>query len=212
MALAEQWSRIESGLQEAWADVRLCLTVDGDTQCDRAAALLGPFSPGRCGAGLRLTCSRRGGPGPQALRRCLRMLDAEGIGGTLELLAAVEATPVVETPRRTLVEAWDAEVGALPADWSDVYAEIELASSDCLDRTALLCAPLNPYRKPGTPGFRFRCASSFGYGASERMVRRCLGRVDEDRIAGEVRILRSLSDTKPVGAQGPVWLVGGKVV
>ena len=28
----------------------------------------------------------------------------------------------------------------------------------------------------------------------------------------EVRILRVLSDTKPVATQGPVWYVGGKVV
>jgi hypothetical protein len=27
-----------------------------------------------------------------------------------------------------------------------------------------------------------------------------------------LRILRVLSDTKPVGTQGPVWYVGGKVV
>ena len=44
------------------------------------------------------------------------------------------------------------------------------------------------------------------------MVGRCLTRLDEQGIPGEVTILRSLSDTKPVGTQGPVWYVGGKVV
>ena len=44
------------------------------------------------------------------------------------------------------------------------------------------------------------------------MVRRCLERVDERQIPGEVRILRALSDTRPVATQGPVWYVGGKVV
>jgi hypothetical protein len=44
------------------------------------------------------------------------------------------------------------------------------------------------------------------------MVRRCLSRLGEQEIPGEVRILRSLSDTNPVGTQGPVWYVGGKVV
>jgi hypothetical protein len=44
------------------------------------------------------------------------------------------------------------------------------------------------------------------------MVRRCLERLDERGLPGTVRILRALSDSKPVGTQGPVWYVGGKVV
>jgi len=44
------------------------------------------------------------------------------------------------------------------------------------------------------------------------MVRRCLQRLDERGIPGELRILRVLSDSKPVSTQGPVWYVGGKVV
>ena len=44
------------------------------------------------------------------------------------------------------------------------------------------------------------------------MVRRSLARLDERDIPAEVRILRVLSDTKPVGTQGPVWYVGGKAV
>ncbi len=44
------------------------------------------------------------------------------------------------------------------------------------------------------------------------MAHRCLERLDEEGITGEVRILRALSDTKPVATQGPVWYVGGKAV
>jgi hypothetical protein len=44
------------------------------------------------------------------------------------------------------------------------------------------------------------------------MVRRCLARLDEEGIPGEVRIVLALSDTHPVGTQGPVWYVGGKAV
>jgi len=44
------------------------------------------------------------------------------------------------------------------------------------------------------------------------MVERCLQRLDERDIPADVRVLRALSDTKPVGTQGPVWYVGGKVV
>ena len=73
-------------------------------------------------------------------------------------------------------------------------------------------APLNPARYGDTPGFRFRCARRFGYGASPAMVRRCLARLDERGIPGELHILHALSDTKPVGTQGPVWYVGGKAV
>ena len=44
------------------------------------------------------------------------------------------------------------------------------------------------------------------------MTRRCLARLDERGIGGTLSILRVLSDSKPVGTQGPVWYVGGKVV
>ena len=61
-------------------------------------------------------------------------------------------------------------------------------------------------------GFDFRVAHKLGYGASPGMVRRCLERLDEERITGEVRILRSLADTEPVETQGPVWYIGGRSV
>ena len=64
----------------------------------------------------------------------------------------------------------------------------------------------------GRPGFRFRVAQTFGYGAAPQMVRRCLERLDEGGIRGEVRVLHALSDTKPWSTQGPVWYVGGKPV
>jgi hypothetical protein len=44
------------------------------------------------------------------------------------------------------------------------------------------------------------------------MATRCSERCDEEGITGEVEILRVLSDTNPVGTQGPVWLVGGRAV
>ena len=44
------------------------------------------------------------------------------------------------------------------------------------------------------------------------MAARCLERCDEEKITGELEILRVLSDTHPVGTQGPVWLVGGRSV
>ena len=44
------------------------------------------------------------------------------------------------------------------------------------------------------------------------MARRCLERLDEEEIGGELEILRVLSDTDAVATQGPVWRVGGKAV
>jgi hypothetical protein len=96
----------------------------------------------------------------------------------------------------------------LPGDWSDLLVELELDSSADVDRGAVLCAPLNPIQSTTKPGFRFRCASSRGYGASAGMVARCLGRLDDDGILGRVRIARVLSDVHPVGTQGAVFTIG----
>ena len=105
------------------------------------------------------------------------------------------------------------KLATLPSDWSDVLGELELTSSDHIERAALLTAPMNPLQAgTGKPAFRFRVASHFGYGAAPELVRRLLERLDEAGIPGHVRILRALSDTHPVGTQGPVWHVGGRHV
>jgi hypothetical protein len=44
------------------------------------------------------------------------------------------------------------------------------------------------------------------------MVWRCLARLDEEGIPGQLRVVLALSDTRPVGTQGPVWYVGGRAV
>jgi hypothetical protein len=216
MRLAEQWSQIVRDLPQDWADARVAFTPEDPRQLERAATILAPLTPGRAGGSLRLVCARRGvGPSPQAVSRALQRLDSERIRGTLELLAsserAVEAV-MTDTARPSLAAAWDAEQGALPADWSDVHAELGLRSTDHLERAALLLAPLNPTRFDDRPAFRFRVASRFGYGASPGMTRRCLERLDEEGILGRVRILRALSDVRPVATQGAVWYVGGKAV
>jgi hypothetical protein len=213
MGLVEQWNRVESGLDPRWGDARLVFTVDDESRAERAAALLGPASPGRSGRTIRFFVSRGGvGIGPEAARRFLGRIDDEGIDGTLELVSSDEAPPEPAISRPSLAAEWDAALVMLPSDWSDLLCEIELTSSDHFDPAALLLAPLNPLHGEGVPGFRFRVAHSFGYGASSGMVRRCLERLDEASIPGEVRILRVMSDTHPVGTQGPVWYVGGKAV
>jgi hypothetical protein len=211
--LAEQWDTIEQGLDPRWSDARLDLRVDDPARRNRAASLLAPAGPGSIGASIRFYSARRGtGVGPEAIRRMLHRIDGEGIRGTLALVASDEAPPEPVISRTSLAAEWDAAVQVLPADWSDLLCELELTSTDHVDRGALLLAPLNPLQGTGRPGFTFRCAHSFGYGASAGMVRRCLARLDEEHIPGEVRVVRALSDTNPVGTQGPVWYVGGKAV
>jgi len=213
MALADQWNEIERGLDPRWSDARLALTVDDDAQRERAAALLGPAGPGRAGRTLRFFTARRGaGVGPEAVRRMLRRIDREGIRGNLELISSGEAPAEEAIVRPSLAAEWDAALAALPADWSDAVAEVELTSTDHIEHAALLLAPLNPLQRTGAPGFQFRSASTYGYGASAGMVRRCLARLDEAGIPGHLRLVRSLSDTHPVATQGPVWYVGGKTV
>jgi len=213
MRLAEQWNGIESRLDPRWNEARLALAVDDETRAERAAALLGPAAPGRSSATIRFNATRGGdGVGPEAVRRLLRRLDDEGIGGTLALVSASDATPVRTLARITLAGEWDVALAQLPADWSDLLCEVELTSSDHLDPAALEIGPLNPLSVDGKLGFQFRVASTFGYGASAGMVRRCLARLDDAGIPGDVRVLRVLSDTHPVGTQGPVWYVGGRAI
>jgi hypothetical protein len=200
VSLVDEWREIQGQLPPGWGDVRLRLTVPDEGDCDRAAALLGPTNPGRRGKVISFF----------TVRRLLARLDREGIDAELELVGVGAARAAEVEQQRSLATSWDEELSRLPTDWSDLYAEVELASSDHLERAALLLAPLNPARFGGTPGFRFRVARSFGYGASSEMTRRCLERLDADVIRGTLRILWALSDTRPAQTQGPVWYVGGK--
>ena len=212
MGLVEDWRRIERDLPVDWADARLTLEITDRERLDRAAALLGPANPGRRPGELRFSARRGGGIGPDAVTRLLGRLEEERIGGTLRLRETTASLPVEAEIAISLVSGWDAAIATLPPDWSDLYCELELTSSDYLQRGALLLAPINPARIAGRSMFRFRVAHRFGYGASEPMTRRCLARADEEGITGRVSILRALSDTHNVDTQGPVWYVEGKAV
>ncbi len=215
LGLVDDFDRLERSLPADWAEARLQLTVADDARCDRAAALLGPANPGRRGKAIRLTVTRRGGGlAPDAVRRLLRRLDAERIAGTLEVVGTTAAAQPAEAQRRhqPLRQQWERALAELPADWSDVYAEVRFTSTDYVERAALLLAPCNPARYGGQHALRFRCARAFGYGVAPEMAARCLERCDEEASTGEVEILRALSDTYPVATQGPVWYVGGRAV
>ena len=212
MKLDEQWREIEGGLPEDWSSIQLSVTISEDERADRTALILAPFTPGRIGSRFRFAVRRDQDPS-----RVVRRLDREDIRGLLELVGSEAAAPARPKSRpaervRPLVEQWDALAGRLPADWSDVYAEVELDSTDFLQRGALLLSPVNPAHYGGVTRLRFRVARVSGYGAAPVMARRCLERLDEEAITGRLRFLRVLSGTSHVATQGPVWRVAGRSV
>jgi hypothetical protein len=213
LQLVEQFIGLERRQEAGWTELSLQLTLADETRAARATALLAPAAPARFGSKLRFGVTRSGrGVGPEAARRLLRRLDQERIWGTLELLGA--QTAAVERSRKSepLREQWERWLATLPADWSDLYGQVSLDSSDYLEPGALLLAPLNPARFGSEAAFRFRAAQHFGYGVSPEMAARCFGRCDEEGITGALEILHALSDTQPIGTQGPVWFVGGRNV
>jgi hypothetical protein len=211
--LSTQFRGIESELPADWRSARLRLTVPDAADCGRAAALLGPVNPGRRGKVINFVTARGGaGVGPDRIRNLLRRLDAERIQGDLELVGSDETPAALVDQRSVLADAWDTAVATLPPDWSDLIVEVELNSSDYIEPGALRLSPVNPTRPDARPLFRFRAARTFGYGGSPEMVRRCLARLDEDGIGGELRVLQVFSDSYPAKTQGPVWYQAGKVV
>jgi hypothetical protein len=215
--LAEQWDRLEEGLDPRWDEVVLSLRIVDDRARSRAAALLAPAGPGLAGKGLRFQVSRRGdGVGPEAVRRMVRRVDGEGIVGWLELVSTREAASRPEAAAAaagSLADQWDDALAVVPADWSDLVCALELDSSADLEQAAVLAEPLNPLQEgTGRPTFRFRAARAYGYGAAPAMVNRCCERLDEAGIGGRLRVVQALSDTRPVQTQGPVWYVGGRTL
>ena len=190
----------------------MSLRAEDAAQQARVGAILGPLNPGRSdGSVVFRLVAADGVSGGEAVKRALARLADERIGCVLRLLDAAEATAPTAAPvPGSLALAWDAAQLTIPSDWSDVYGEIALESSDLLERAALLLGPINPYRNPDAVAFRFRAARLAGYGASVGMVRRCLERLDADGIGGTVTILRALCETRPVATQGPQWVEGGK--
>jgi hypothetical protein len=203
--LSEQWSELVDGLPRDWESVRVELELADPAQAERAALLVGSnpdegvfrLDVERDAASVRLS--------PGLLARALARLDDEGVAGELRPLQTHEG-------RHSLAEEWAALVAALPPDWSHLLAEVQLDSSDFVDRAALLMGPANPTLVDGIRTLRFRAARSVGYGVSVGMAERCLERLDGESITGRVAIVHVVSEARPVATQGPVWRLGGKPV
>ena len=197
-------------MRDTGAEARIRVTLEEPERSERAAQLLAPLQPLLVGPGV-LTFRVVGAS--DSVKRLLERLDAERIHASLDV---VSSDPIATQPdparAPTLRAQWEQALTTIPADWSDLLAELELDSSDWFDRTALNLAPINPRRDGTRLALRFRAARTFGYGGSPQMVGRCLERCDDDGVRGTVRILRALSDTRPVQTQGVVWQIDGQTV
>jgi hypothetical protein len=209
--LVDQWKTLGSELPETWSATELELRLEQRSEAELTSRLLGPAQPYRPEPGvLRFRVARDGtAPSPDGIQRLFRRIDAERIHGKLSLVGTSTRAAVVEPGEASLVDTWAAAEQSLPADWSHAFCELELRSTDYVDRASLDCVPMNLRRVGDTTTLRFRAARAFGYGTSPAMVRRCLERCDADEIKGTVRILYAVSSSDPVGTQGPVWMAAG---
>jgi hypothetical protein len=199
------WKEIEARLDPDWDAVHLAFVPE---DLNKAAAVLAPLGPGRSGRELRFQVSRSGA-GPDQLENLLGRLDGKRVWGELALVdahvtpRAAERAPARRPP---LAVQWQRQLAKLPPGWRDLTAELELDSTDFLAQAALAGAPLNPSRIPGEICLRFRVTErgGGGYGTSPEMTRRCLERMDEIGVTGELRELTALSDVDYVSTQGPI--------
>jgi hypothetical protein len=214
MSLVGQWRELEAALPEGWLRVSVQLEIRDPGVAAQASALLGPASPYRAQPTvLRFDSARDGSAqGPDAIARLLRRMDDERIGGTLTALGSEKAVALVVREFTPLAESWDVMLAELPDDWSDLFAEIQLLSTDYIDRAAVLCIQMNPRRVGDRAAFRFRAAHHAGYGIAPQMARRCFERCDAENIRGSIASLRVLSDTHLVSTQGPVWNLDGQTI
>jgi hypothetical protein len=216
--LAEQWSDIVGGLPRGWQTASVALELDDPAEAQRTALILGPAAPARVHSAFRLDFARDGHavvPGPQLVGRVLARLDREGIGGRLAPVRVPDGEVAADGQQGSsnpLATQWNGLVTALPEDWSHLLAQLDLDSSDFIDRAALLVVPTNPSLVRGSRSLRFRAARKEGYGVAVGMARRCFERLDRERITGRVSIVHAVSDARPVATQGPVWRVDGRSV
>ncbi|HEV2590772.1 MAG TPA: hypothetical protein VGU02_02660 [Gaiellaceae bacterium] len=206
--LVDQWKTLGSELPESWSSAELELRLEQRGEGELASRLLGPAQPFRPEPGvLRFRVARDGtAPSPDGIQRLLRRIDSERVHGKLALVGSSSRDVPAELIETSLVAAWDAAEQSLPADWSHLLCEVELRSTDYIDRASLNCVPMNLRRIGDSPRLRFRAARVQGYGASPGMVRRCFERCDSDGIKGTMRVLNVVSSADQVGTQGPVWI------
>jgi hypothetical protein len=211
MSVAEQWKRLGSELPGGWTRVDLHLKLPNRDAANDAAAALAPAGPYRAGPTvIRFAVARDGsGLGPDNATRLLSRIPR---GSLTAVDSHTDARPVPAQTTPPLASAWDRAISELPADWSDAFVELQLTSTDFVERASVLCIQANPRRDGNRAALRFRAARKAGYGIAPGMARRCLERCDAAAITGTIVVLRVLSDTDHVGTQGPSWILDGQTI
>jgi len=191
--------------------VDLHLKLPSRDAADDAAAALAPAGPYRAAPTvIRFAVARDGTAlGPENAARLLSRIP-RGALTAVESYASTRPVPVATTP--PLAVAWDTALAELPADWSDALLELDLDSTDFVEKAAVLCIQANPRRVGDRAALRFRAARKAGYGIAPGMARRCLERCDHAGITGTIKVLRVLSDTDHVHTQGPSWILDGQTI
>jgi hypothetical protein len=105
-----------------------------------------------------------------------------------------------------LAEQWDSIVSEQPGDWSQLRLELRLEDAIHTERTCVVLAPLNPWRRDDDYRIgilRFQAAARFGYGTYPGVIRTRLSELDSEGIAGLLTLLDSVDAIEPVATQGP---------
>jgi hypothetical protein len=211
VSVADQWKAIGSELPSGWTQARLRLALKDRATADRAAAMLGPAGAYRAAPTVLLFVVARDGSAtsPDNLTRLLRKVPSGALSLSGSQAEEQDATTREITP---LTASWDRAIAGLPGDWSDLYMELHLTSTDFIEPASVLCIQCNPRRDGMRAALRFRVARVQGYGVSPGMARRCLERCDEASIQGSISVLRAVSGSRHVDTQGPVWIENGKTL
>ena len=159
MKLVDQWRTIEDGLPPGWEDVRLTLTTEQPATCRARPRCSARSTSAR--SARRSSSTSPAPPAPQGAQTA----GASSSGSTDDRTWCTSSRPPWSCRRQrrirraadaassgaSVAESWDAALAPLPSDWTDLLCELEIESSTLLDRTALLCAPLNPTRAGVAP-------------------------------------------------------------
>ena len=137
------------------------------------------------------------------------MLGSSQIASRANVAGANASPPRRESSTMTgvtpLAEQWDAILSEQPGDWSQLRVELRLADAVNTERTCVVLAPLNPWRRDDDYRIgilRFQAAATFGYGSYPGLVRTRLGQLDGEDIGGTLTLLSGVDAIEPVATQG----------
>jgi hypothetical protein len=99
-----------------------------------------------------------------------------------------------------LVEQWNAIESGLDPRWSDVRLSLRIDAQEARERAAALLGPAGPGLSSNT--VRFYVTRS-GHGIGPEAARRLLGRIDTERISGQLKLVGSSEAEAPATVVRP---------